>query len=67
MNFLVNQRAKATGRAIGGSAFNSGVTSCDMNDKNGNRCCSDSKEAQQKNLPYCAPLGGGNSTQQKKK
>jgi hypothetical protein len=51
MNFVAGR----LGSAIGGKAFNSNTSSCDVYNKQGKPCCTMQSEATKKNMPYCGP------------
>ena len=53
MNIVTNFVAKRVGSAIGSQAFNNQTTSCDGLNRQGNPCCYNSREAQNKKMPVC--------------
>ena len=51
MNFVAGR----VGSAIGGKAFNSQTSTCDVVNKQGQACCVDIKDAEKRGKPYCGP------------
>lgn len=54
MNFVTRFAMKRIGSYLGGRTFGSGITSCDGINSSGESCCFNSKEAKEKNMPYCS-------------
>lgn len=52
---ITNFAIRRVGSMVGGSMFNRQTSSCDVLNKRGQPCCTNRKEAQQKNMRYCGP------------